>query len=1193
MMDELRRAELDLAHLATIVESSDDAIVARDLDGVITAWNLAAERIFGYTAAEALGRPIAFLVPPDRRDEESSIMAKLRRGERVDHFESVRLAKDGRAIDVSLTISPIRDRSGRVVGISKIARDITDRKRAEEAIRASERVYRAIGESIAFGAWICDPEGRNIYASESFLRLVGLTQRECSEYGWGRVLHPDDAERTIAAWKECVRSGGTWDMEHRFLGVDGRYHPVLARGVPVRDDDGRVICWAGLNLDIGRLMEAEEALRRSEERQRRALTAARLAHWEWDIGADRITYQDSLQLLYGRPDDRPFADFPEYLTIVHPEDRGTVRRAAERAMEPGVPYEVEYRIVWPDGTVRWLAGRGATVFDGRGTPSVMAGVNLDITDRKAAEAEIRLLNEGLERKVRERTAELAAATEAIRESEERFRGAFDAAAIGMALVAADGRFLRVNGSLCEIVGYDEAELLGRTFQDITHPDDLDADLEHVRRIVADEIRSYHLEKRYIRKDGQVVWVRLSVSLVRGGAGLPLHFVAQIEDITDRKRADEALRRARDEAMQATRAKGDFLANMSHEIRTPMNGVIGMAELLLDTQLDDLQRGYAQTIRSSGEALLTVINDILDFSKIEAGKMTLEPADFDLVTLMEEVADLLAPGAHRKGLEIHCRVAPDVPGRLTGDPVRIRQVLTNLAGNAVKFTERGAVCLEASVAGRDRGGVTIRVQVRDTGIGIPAGRHSDIFESFTQIDGGSSRRHGGTGLGLAICRRLIDLMGGRIGVESRPDAGSTFWFELPLGEGRGGDGPAAGPLGLRVLIVDGQEASRAILRETLLGWECRPEVAASGAEALDRLLANPEDDPFGLILIDREMPGMDGEQTARAIKAAPRYAGVPLVLLTSLGSHRAGEELDDRIWAARLTKPVRRAQLQDALRLAAAPGPCRDGRPGAEAAEGASGRPLRVLLAEDNEVNRRVAIGMAERLGCAVEAVGNGREALEALDHGRHDLVLMDLQMPEMDGFAATAAIRERERRTGRHIPVIALTASAMQGDRDRCLSAGMDGYISKPIRPGALRDALRGWGPRGAPPSPPGPNPDPGHPELSAATLAESCGNDPEVTREVLGLMLEDVPARLEGLREAVEAGDGRRVAWEAHGLKGAFLTVGANALAAACQELTAAGERGDSAASALLYRRLRDRWGRLVEEAARHLGTLPAAPPR
>ncbi len=690
-------------------------------------------------------------------------------------------------------------------------------------------------------------------------------------------------------------------------------------------------------------------------------------------------------------------------------------------------------------------------------------------------------------------AEQKKAAEALRLSEERFRGAFDASAAGMALVAPDGRWLQVNRSLCAIVGYTEDELLGMTFQDITYPDDLDADLALTRRVLDGEIPSYQMEKRYYHKDGHILWIILSASLVRDRAGRPLHFVAQIEDITARRQSEEELRRARDQAMEATRAKGHFLANMSHEIRTPMNGVIGMTELLLDTPLNHLQQTYAETIRTSGEALLTVINDILDFSKIEAGKLTLSTSEFNLPTLIAEVADMLAPGARRKGLAIRSRVAPSIPGRLTGDPFRVRQVLTNLAGNAVKFTDHGEINLEARLVDEDPERATVRVLVRDTGIGIAEDRQADVFESFTQIEEGSSRRHGGTGLGLAICRNLVNLMGGAIGLESVPGQGSTFWFEVRFGKAAGTESRAPHP--------SFDDAHR-----------------TNGSITLD-------------------------------------------------------------------SEPLFTLQDQDPPELG-----------------------LRILLAEDNEVNRRVATGLAERLGCRVDAVENGRKAIEALDVDRHDLVLMDVQMPEMDGFAATAAIRERERErerrhpTNRSIPIIAMTAHAMQGDREKCLAAGMDDYLTKPLRPGPFREALRAWTVakpdrhgRPAGTASPSPNPSPcadSNPNStlparrdfwSVKALQESCGHDPKLVSEVVGVMLKDTPARLDRLEAGIAARDGRQVSWEAHGLKGIFLTVGADTLAAACQHLIALGDHGDFATIDTLYPVIRDQWNRLQDEAAGH----------
>ncbi|WP_435011339.1 PAS domain-containing protein [Tundrisphaera lichenicola] len=1067
-------------------------------------------------------------------------------------------------------------------------------RRMLDRLRQGEARSRQIAEGLPQLVWTCRSDGYCDYLGRQWVEYTGVPEEDQLGFRWSDAVHPGDLPGLMEHWGECIKSGGFLDVEFRIRSASGEYRWFKTRGLPLRDDSGAIVKWFGTNTDIHDERLQAEALRESEERLRRVLKAARLGHWEWDLADDWMTYQGGATSVYGRPDRISFVSIIEFLEASHPDDRPGLKAALERSIADDAPFETEFRIVHLDGSVRWLASKGGVSRDPEGRAIRMAGVNIDITEKKEAEAQIRRLNEDLERRVAERTADLALANALLREGEERFRGAFDAAAIGVALVAPDGRWLQVNDSVCQIVGYSEADLLGRSFQEITHPDDLETDLDQVRRVLAGEIRSFQMEKRYFHRDGHVVWVLLSVSLVRDAEGSPLHFVSQIQDITERKRFEAELLAARDQAMAATRAKAEFLANMSHEIRTPMNGVIGMTELLLDTQLDDLQRDYSETIRSSGEALLTVINDILDFSKIEAGKLSLEATGFGLRTLMEEVSDLLAPRAHQKGLELICRVDPEVPDRLVGDPGRIRQILTNLAGNAVKFTDKGEVVLEARLIGKDEGRATFKVFVHDTGVGIPEDRQAEVFESFTQVDGGSNRRFGGTGLGLTICRSLVGMMGGTIGLESRPGRGSTFWFELRLGfEADEGDQPRPDIADFRVLVVDDHETNRTVAREILLSWGCRSDEVCSGAEALLKLMRSPEDDPYRLVLLDHDMPGMDGDRTARAIRASSRHSRTPLVLMSSLGQSRVGDEPEAGLFSAVLTKPLRRSQLYNALCRATDGNPDSSRRPGSPTVAGELKlpRPLFVLLAEDNDVNRRVATGMVERLGGRIEAVRNGREAVEAHDHGRHDLILMDVQMPEMDGLAATRAIREAEKATGVRIPIVALTAHAMQGDRERCLIAGMDDYLTKPLRPAPLLEALIAWGIGGkAPRDRDVVEPPTDLRSFRLESLRESCGNDPEIIRDVLGLILEETPERLDRLDAAIATGDRPRIVWEAHSLKGGFLTIGAEALASACQELLALGEAADSRAIEEASRPIRGHWEQLKGEATRFTESLAMA---
>ncbi|MDQ6785330.1 MAG: response regulator [Acidobacteriota bacterium] len=828
-----------------------------------------------------------------------------------------------------------------------------------------------------------------------------------------------------------------------------------------------------------------------------------------------------------------------------------------RALQGETVLNVEMVIAPKNKAPRTLIASGQPIFDAQGRKvGAVVGMH-DISKRKRAE-------------------------ENLQDSELRYRRLFENNPNAIWVWDIETlEFLAVNEEAIRLFGYSREEFQKMFTKDLRPPEDLPVFLEFVAQADAG-VEKFH-SMRLQKKDGKIIEAEINLQTINfDGRRARLSLIT---DVTERKRIQEELEQARDAALESARLKSEFLANMSHEIRTPMNGIIGMNGLLLDTDLSEQQRDYAQTTQLSADALLRIIDDILDFSKIEAGQLHFEKIDFDLRDCVESLVELLAERAQAKGIEIASLVYADVPTLLFGDPWRLRQILTNLIGNAVKFTEQGEVTVNVRKQSEAGEYVSLRFEVADTGIGISEQEQRRLFRAFTQADGSTTRKYGGTGLGLAISKQLVEMMGGEIGVESEPGKGSTFWFTAHFEKQPNQTSTIVSANdvsleGVRALIVDDNTSNRKILLHQTASWGMIVAEADSGKRALELLRAAANDkNPFEIAILDLMMPEMDGFELARAIKSELALAVTQLVLLPSFGKRGDGKLARDFGIAAYLQKPVRQTQLYNCLITVIAEAGKNGG--GQQFPRLITKHSLRginlpnvepkavvskaiILVAEDNIVNQKVALNQLKSLGYAADVVANGREAVRAVEKQRYDVILMDCQMPEMNGFEATAEIR-RLRGDSQRTTIIAMTAHALEGEREKCLAAGMDDYISKPVKVETLKQTLNRWlvpvAAAQEAAQTEAANVSAGNKNYQSVDLSVLDGfrdlqqpNEPDLITELIDLFLEDAERRITTLKESITNQETAEINEQAHGIKGSSSNIGAKHLAKLSEKLEKPG---------------------------------------
>ena len=1085
--------------------------------------------MLGRTRQELFGREFRSVLYREDMEASDTALRQLLSGDIQQYSGEKRFVRaDGTALWGNLTMSVVRQPSGEAKHGIVMIEDITERKQMQEELREKEERYRAITETASDAIITMDDRSRIRFANPAATAIFGYTEEELMDQPLSMLL-PEQMRNTSMAdaryYVEMAGNGGRSPTEVAGLHQNGQELALEMSFAEFRHQNQRM--FAGVIRDITERKRAEqeraELIAREQEARamseaaaviRDVVEASPLSILTLDTEGKVQSWNGAATRTFGWTEEEVVGDAVPPFVPPGAENESTEFR--QRALNGESVTNLEIQRYTKDGSTMDLYMSTAPVRDAQGRITGIMYVYADITARKRAEKELQV----------QRDFALQV---------------MNTMGQGLAVTDAEGRFEYVNPAYARMLGFQPEELIGKSPFDFTIPEDHPILEQALQDQLAGKASTY---ETHVRTPDQYELYVLNTNVPRWRDHAIVGAIAVATDLTERKRTEEALALARDQALEASRLKSEFLATMSHEIRTPMNGILGMIELLLDTTLDAEQQEYLHVVGSSAQELLRIINDILDFSKIEADKLVLESLDFEPVEVVEGAAELLAARAREKGLSLMTYVDPAIPSMLRGDAGRLRQVLLNLVSNAVKFTDTGDVVIKATLEGEIRHQAAVRFEVADTGIGLSEVARKRLFQPFVQADGSTTRKYGGTGLGLAICKRLVELMGGDIAVESTEAQGSTFWFTARFGivPGRA-EAPVTRPSlqGLRLLVVGGSQLSRDMLRKVLESAGLPSDEAASGREALDCLTAAPLHSPYDVVITEFALPDMNGLDLGRTIRQNtilrqhPTLSRTPMILVTAFDKRGRGEAAVKAGFAAYLAKPARRAQIIEAVATAAygppppkeeletadvtapAPAPAQprmedrapqapgyppgeplppapahagredsdtDGtghrrpayaqparpeepavpapipaRPAASAGETVVKPGTLVLVVEDNVNNQIMAMRQLEKLGCGVHIVSNGLQAVKSVAYsaGRYDVVFMDCQMPEMDGFSATREIRKSEVTSGRHVPIIAMTANAMSGDRENCIAAGMDDYIPKPVTRHMLRDALERW----------------------------------------------------------------------------------------------------------------------------------------